>query len=1059
MIEYLVKKRKITLLFFVAVTVFGVFSFFQLPRQEIPDVVISQAIVTTAYPGATPETVEQTVTKKIEQKIKEIQGVDQITSTSTEGLSSITVQLKSDVDPKEKWTELRSKMKDVESDLPGDAYQPVVNDDLIKTFISAYAITGESQQSLKQLNDLMTSWKDQLRTIPGISDVTISGLPDQEIRVDLDTQKMQQFNISWQQVLGAIQAETNLQPIGDMNYKNRNYQLILSADKDIDSLNNVIITLSQEGFPVYLKDIAAVALSHQEDTYIGYVNGKPAISLSISGEVGSDVPKLADLVEEEMDKLKDTLPEDYDFRLLYAQNDAINHMFGSLSKELIIAMIVVILVCMMGLNLVTSGIVALAIPLSITMGLIFLPFFGVTLNQMTIIGIIIVLSLLVDDAIVVNDNIERRLTEFKESPFDAAVKGTKEVIISIITATLATISAFAPLLFLQGDMGAFIRPIPFVITVALLASMVMSLTIVPIFRDWYESRNMHKRRASGKPAGFLGKQIQQLNRFYAHKLMPYVVQSPLKLGMIGLLIGTAGYGLAPFVPIELFPKEEDPQFTVDIEMPTGTSLAESDRIAREIALWAQKQPGVKDVSAASGGSAPQLFNTISASTGGEGAQIAVVGIAGEMDAEKTAVEWEKYLNKKYPGIPIVAQVASSGIPVGDPISIRITGPDIEQLRGLSAQIKSIIAKTDGTYDISDSLGAERYALEFNVDKQAMDRNLVSHTDLSTTLRLISQGVKVTQFDDGTNLFDINLYMENSEEDPSALFQRLSVVNALGKQIPISQLAEIKPSFSIKEIAHYNLERTVTITADVRSGTTATEAMNAILPQIENLNFPEGYKWEVGGETEQQTESFTDLGKLFVVCIFIILILITLQFYSLSIPLIILTTVYLAAAGGIIGMFITRTPIGFMSVMGITALAGIVVRNGIVLIEFIEDALHEGKYLAEAVLMATEARFRPILLTATAAVLGLLPVALVGDVLFRPMAVTIISGVIFSTVLTLFVVPALYMVLYDWKDKRKKKKAKKFEERLRKYAEKHKQPEQFVEEPQQLKQPKNEEVHV
>ncbi|RFU68330.1 efflux RND transporter permease subunit [Peribacillus saganii] len=1021
MIEYLVKKRKITLLFFSAVTLFGIFSFFQLPKQEIPDLVISQAIVTTAYPGATPETVEQTVTKKIEQKIKEIQGVDTISSTSMEGISTITVMLEPDVEPKEKWAELRTKVQDAEAELPDDATQPFVNDNLIKTFISAYAVYADKPEQLKELNDLMDSWKDQLRAVPGISDVTIQGIPEQEIRVDLDTQKMQQYNVSWPQVTQAIRAENERIPIGDIDYKERNYQLRISDARSIDALNKVIITRTEDGFPIYLEHIGKIALTHGEGSYNGYFNGKPAVTLSISGETGSDVPTVDAAVVESMKKLETTLPKGFKLDLLYAQKDTIDHMFADLSKELIIAMVAVVLVCMLGLNLVTSSIVALAIPLSIAVGLLFLPMFDVTLNQMTVIGIIIVLSLLVDDAIVVNDNIERRLTVLKESPLTAAVKGTKEVIISIITATFATIAAFLPLMFLSGDMGKFIKPIPLVIIVALLASMVMSLTIVPIFREWNEKRNKYKREQSGKPAGLLGKQIHALNHFYSQKLMKKVVKHPLRVGLTGLLIGTAAYGLTPFVPVELFPKAEDPQFTINVEMPTGTSLQETDRVVKEIAAWAEKLPGVKEVSSASGGAAPQLFNAMPAGSGMENGQVAVLGEAGKFEIEKTIEEWNNHFKQAYPGLSVVTSSPSAGIDAGAPISIRLTGPDLEQLRNLSGQLKTIISETNGTYDISDSLGTGRYSLEFAVNQDAMDQNLVSYTDLSTTLRLITQGLDVSEFDTGDDLIDIKIYLEKTEEDPTTLFQRLSVTNAKGEQIPLAQLAQLKPAFSVQQISHYNLERTVTVEADVRTGTTATQAMAEILPKVESLNLPDGYNWKVGGETEQQAESFGDLGKLFLACIVIIIILITIQFYSLSIPVIILTTVYLAAAGGIIGMFITRTPIGFMSVIGITALAGIVVRNGIVLIEFMEDARHEGMELTEAVIKATEARFRPILLTATAAIFGLLPVALIGDILFRPMAITIISGVIFSTVLTLLVVPSLYMVLIRFKEKRQQKK--------------------------------------
>ena len=327
MIKYLVKKRKITLLFFAAIAIFGVASFLQLPKQEIPDLVISQALVTTAYPGATPETVEQTVTKKIEQKIKEIQGVDTITSTSAEGVSTIVIMLEADADPKEKWAELRTKVQDAEADLPADATQPFVNDNLISTFISSYAVTADSPEKLKELSDLMDSWKDQLRAVPGISDVTIQGIPDQEIRVDLDTQKMQQYNVSWPQITSAIKAENERMPIGDIDYKKRNYQLRITDTRSIDGLNKVIITRNEDGFPIYLEDVAKVTLTHGDTSYNAYSNGKPAITLNISGETGSDVPTVNNAVVESMDKLEKTLPAGFKLDLLYAQNDTIDKMF------------------------------------------------------------------------------------------------------------------------------------------------------------------------------------------------------------------------------------------------------------------------------------------------------------------------------------------------------------------------------------------------------------------------------------------------------------------------------------------------------------------------------------------------------------------------------------------------------------------------------------------------------------------------------------------------------------------------------------------------------------
>ena len=1023
MIEYLIKKRKITITAFIVLCMFGFVSFLGLPKQEIPDLVISQALVTTAYPGATPETIEQNVTNEIEQKINELDGVDTITSTSMEGVSVITVMLEGGVEPEKAWAELRTKVQDASASLPSGAMQPVVNDDLISTFISSYAIRADSQEDLNKLNDLMDTWKDQIRKVNGVSDVVFTGLPEREIRIDLDTQKLQQYNLSWSQVSNAITSETSRVPIGDVDFGERNYQLRMQDGRSIEQLGKIVVSRTQEGFPIYLEQVATVSLAHEESELYSYVDGQPAITLSVNAKTGSDVPSIHEGVVETMKKLEETLPEGYSVELLYAQNDTLNYMFKNLSKELIIAMVAVIFVCMMGLNLITSTLVMLAIPISLAIGLIFLPVFGVTLNQMTIIGVIIVLSLLVDDAIVVNENIERRLSVLKESPLNAAVNGTKEVLISIVTATLATISAFLPLMFLPGDMGKFILPIPLVIIVSLLASMLMSLTIVPIFRHWNESRRK-KKKDFEKPAGFLGKQIEAVKHLYSNKLMHRVVQNPFKVALVGLLIGTAGYGLVPLVKVELFPSAEEAEFTVDIEYPTGTAITKTDALVNEVAAWLQEQPNVEKVAYSSGGAAPTLFTSMPAGNGGNIAQISVVAKKGSVDIPQTIADWNKHFEQTYPGISIVTSSMSAGISMGSPISIRLTGTDNDQLKRIGEEVKAIIAEANGTMNIGDSAGNARYSLEFVVNQNAMDQNLVSYTNLTSTLRLMSQGVGVTTFDTGDDLFDITMYLDELEGDPTVVFQRLSIPNAMGQQIPLAQIAELKPTFTVQSIAHYNLQRSLTVTSDLVEGVTATEAMAQILPKLEAMALPDGYAWSVGGETEQMAESFTDLAMLFMACIIMIIILITLQFYSFTIPAIILTTVYLAASGGIIGMFLTGTAIGFMSVIGITALAGIVVRNGIVLIEFIVDKRKEGVELREAVVEATEARFRPILLTAMAAILGLLPVAIIGDILFRPMAITIVSGVIFSTVLTLFVVPSLYIVVTEWQEKRMAKKAAK-----------------------------------
>jgi multidrug efflux pump subunit AcrB len=461
-----------------------------------------------------------------------------------------------------------------------------------------------------------------------------------------------------------------------------------------------------------------------------------------------------------------------------------------------------------------------------------------------------------------------------------------------------------------------------------------------------------------------------------------------------------------------------------VKMPSGYNLNATDRTVQQIAGWIRQQKGVQFVAAYAGGSAPKMFG---GDTGaGEGMEVGqlVVKLDKKISKPEDVIKpWDEKLQHLFPQARITPKVLEAGPPVGKPVVIRLYGDDIATLRTLAEQTKTMIASVSGTYNVEDDFGIERYALDFAVKKDVMEQKLVNYTDLSRTLRLVSEGLTVSQFDDGKDLVDMKLYATSQQTDPMTVFQHLSVPNAHGEQIPLSELVTIAPSFTIANIPHRDLARVVTISSEVQ-GRTATEVMKEIKPKLAALKMPQGYSWEVGGETSEQTDIFIDLGKLSIIVMFLIVILIAMQFYSLSLPLLVMSTVYLAFAGSLIGLFITQTPLGFMTVMGAISLSGIVVRNGIVLIEFIEEARREGVELKEAVIRAGEARLRPILLTTFTAVAGLTPLAVSSDVLFRPMAMTIISGLLFSTALTLVIVPSLYTSLALWKEKRQTKKAAK-----------------------------------
>ncbi len=1022
MIEFIVRKKKITILFFIIAAIGGIYGFITLPRQESPDITSYTAVVTTVLPGGTPEKVEQTVTKKIEEKIKGIQGLKSITSESRDSISIITVEVNKKQKPKEKWDELRKKVQDAEPDLPEDAKKPKVDDDLSKTFIQTLNITANSLEDLYNIRTDINGWKDQLRTIQGVSDVTIVGLPEKQVKVDLDTQKLYNYGVTWKQVTAAIKGDRDKTPLGNLDNENHRYQLVLSESYNAKDLNNITVSTSKTGTPIYLKDIGKAYMDTEKVDHYVYHNGKPAVNISINAEIGTDVPSAQKRVTRKIETLKKSLPKGVRFENIYSTDERLEDIFTNLLHETIFAIASVLIVCSLGLSFNTSLMIALAIPISMSVSLMLAPLFGVTFNQITVFALIVALGILVDDAVVVNDNIDRHITALGESIDEASINGPKEVFTSILTATLATIASFLPIAFLPGNTGEFARPIPVIVCIAMIASMVMALTIIPVFRIWYGKR-VGKKEDLSKPAGLLGKQINVITNWYANKFMARILDNPLKAVTISTLITLCAYILVAFIPIQLFPRADRAEMLININNQPGSSIQDTRTIVEGVSKWVKSQPNVKLVAAYAGGPTPSMFLTIENIKDSEqSGQIFVKIDKTKMKTSDISDKWNRELKKLYPQAEVVPRELLMGFPVGKPVVIRVYGQDINKLRTMSQQVKSKIKNIDGISNVKDNIGIDNYSYKIEINKPLMDKMLVNYSDVTSTIRLINDGITIDKFDDKNDVSDIVLYANKSKEDPMISFERLSVPNAEGQQIPLKQLAKITPSFSINSISRRNLTRYVEISADV-DGITADAAMKEVKKSVRTIDFPEDFSWEAGGETVESVDIFNDLIKLLLISAVLIITIIILQFYSFSAPVIVTSTFLLAFGGSIIGLFVTGKQLGFMAILGAIALIGIVARNGIVLIEFIEEERKKGVELKQAVINAGEARFRPVVLTSMTAIAGLIPMSTTGEILFKPMGIVIIFGLIYSTVLTLVVVPAFYTIIAELKMKLKKSKFK------------------------------------
>ncbi|HIW32333.1 MAG TPA: efflux RND transporter permease subunit [Candidatus Paenibacillus intestinavium] len=1020
MLDFILRNRKVTILFFIMATIVGSLNFLTMPKRENPEVSLTIALVQTIYPGASPEKVEQYVTIPIEESIKDISKIVRVDSTSSLNVSTIIVEIEpgSDDENRKVWDLLRQKVQLAENKLPDDSNKPVVIDNLNNIAQQFFQFAVSSPEQLEELRVLAEKWKFELGQISGVSGVDVIGLPEQEIAIYLDTEKLDQLGLPWGSVVQAITNDNNRVPLGGVQEGETYSYLKLSGEwESIDDINKIIV-FQNESTLLRVEDLATVEKAGVNNNALVQYNDLYAVSIVINSSSGVDIPSLQNKIDKVVSPLKEELPSHVQLISEFSQKESVDRLFLDLGKELLIGMIIVIIICSLGLSFITSLIVALAIPVSVAIGFIPIEFFGVDLNQISIVALIIVLGILVDDAVVVNDSIQRRLS-LGDSPLEASIKGSKDVAISITTATLATIASFVPLYFMTGNVGNFIHPLPVVITLTMIASLIVSVTVIPIFRMWISERVLRKQKKTKinfNTSGLLGKPIHRLSLFYEKQIIRFI-KRPVLTAVVALVVGSTSLGLFPLLGMQFFPKAEREIMLIDFSLPIGTSVEKTRDVLNDASEWIREQRGVNSVTLYAGRMTPKFYYS---ETGGYGENIGQLFVKIDMDQIKTKdmlQPWREALQDKLPGVEIVARELEQGPPVGAPITVSITGDDLTVLQELSLQVKDQLAGIEGAINISDDMGSSMPIILFDIDQEQLQQNGVAEKDVSTTLRLLSEGIKVANLIDNKDLLNVVLRVKHDEQSEIMdAFSKLSVPSKFGTPVKLKEFVAVERDEQVHSIQHEDARRVVTVRS-YNEGKLASEITEELNTKLAAINIPENYSVLVGGENEQRDDAFNSITKLWIVVILLIYILMVKQFKSLSIPLIILMSVYLALGGALIGLFLTNSPLGFMAFMGIVSLTGIVVRNGIILIEFIEQERKRGSTLQDAVASAGKVRLRPILITTFTAVGALTPMAIDGGSLFKPMAVAIISGLLYSTLLTLIVVPVMYVIIARRREKK------------------------------------------
>ncbi|WP_078432952.1 efflux RND transporter permease subunit [Metabacillus halosaccharovorans] len=1014
MFDTFIKRPKITITFLLLLIIIGALTALQLPKREIPEVSVNVSTITTVYPGANPELVERSVTNPLEEKLEGIKGISKITSISGSGISNIVLELDDKEDRNQILSEVRQSVADVSKSLPENVITPEVNSDISAGTLSSYHLLSDDRQLLQSQTELMMNWKKDLEEIEGVRKVSFKGLPEEQYELILDSDQMKEMGIIFPDITEAINNELNITPLGSQELEEGKKQLLIDHINTIEEVEKVFIKVDEEGDEILVGDIGVLKLVPKEKPNLVTFQDTSAISMTIHQEPGVDIPSLHNMVDEKVMELAKDLPSEIKLDDYYTQDTIVGKIFNDLGLSFLISIIVVVFVSVLGLSANSALIVAIAIPTSILLGLIPLPYLDVDLNQISIIGMIIALGILVDDGIVISDNIRRRYN-LGDRPLEGALRGAKEVRVSIITSTLAVVFTFLPLTFIGGSNGAFIRALPTVLITAIIGSTIIALTLVPIFLVWRQKLAEKKPVKAKQREGLLDKPLHSIAAWYSEKILKKIVKFPLRVGILVLAFCTLVYGLVPFIPVVFFPSADREEVTVSVTLPPEKTLEQTENYLSDMKTYLEKEDStIYEVTTFVGTGEPGLFGSVMSNPGENSGQLDLRVDKDSQSAEETIEKWEDTLRDKYSDAIISMSTIEAGPPVGAPIAITVSGDQLQELMDTVDNMKEDLSKIEGNGAVIDDVGKSRPTVVYTPNREEMQKHGISTNEISQQIRLLTDGVPMGSYDDGTQSRDFSIRIGGVEQgedmnlEEIELPSKVTTLQGPPELVSLSNLITVNEGEEIQSIPHNDGQRTVTIRTYPNE-----DQKSEVEKEINQL--AEEYKSEsiyvsVGGESSARTDFFIEVGKLFIIVVFLIYILMVVQFNSLRIPLLIMSTVYLAISGAVIGLFITQTGLGFMAMMGIVSLAGIVVRNATVFIEFMDQRLKEGADLIDAVIESGEARLRPVLLTAVTSIGALIPVALSGDVLFTPLAISIISGIFFSTIFTLLFVPAFYTVI-------------------------------------------------
>ncbi|MBV7275354.1 efflux RND transporter permease subunit [Clostridium sp. PL3] len=1000
LIKAAIKNKKVILVLVAIAIISGFYCYYIIPKQESPDVSSPAAMITTIYPGASPSDIEKLVSKKIEDKVEEISGFDYVESYSQNSASIVIVNLSNDADKDKAWRELRDKIKDLKPELPEGCEESQIDTKLTETVGMIISISGKNY-TYEQLGNYADDIKKQLSSVSGLSRFDIEGKQKKQVKIEVDLSKINKYPISIEDVCSVLKAQNIDIPSGSLNLATGKIKVKTpGAFTSIQDIQNTIVGVSSDkGETVKIKDIAKVSMDYDDDANYKYTNnGTSAVLLSGYFQDNKNIVLIGKDIIKKLEEIKKQLPKDLTIDQVVFQPKDVDNSVSFFMKNLKEGVILVIIVVLIGMGLRNALVVSSVIPISIAMSFLVMYALGIKVQQMSTTALIIALGILVDDAIVIGDIIQVGIDEGMTGD-EAALKGIKKLFVPVFTSTLIIVGAFLPLLTIPGAVGEFLKTLPQVVIICVTCSYISALLVTPAM----SSLAFKKSKESNKES--------KIKKMF-HKLLTYGLGHKKRIIVGSLAIFMVSVAITETLGMQFFPHADKNIIYVDVTNEKVEDINSTANLVKQVEEVLKSQKEITSYTSSIGNGMPRFYITLPTSTPSKD----TAQILAKVDLNKTkkfetnqelAEHIQELMDSKVSGGTATVKLLEVADPIGAPVRLRLIGDDLDKLYTASDKIQQHLKNIPGTLNVRDDAAKKTYEYEININTEKASSLGLLKSDILKQINIALKGYSSSVY--RKNGSEYNILVKTNISSVKEL-ENLQVKSSISNnKVLLSQVASITLNSELDQIKHYKKDKTITVYSDVKTGYNSVDVENTLSSNISKMDL-NGVNVIYDGEKYQIEKNFTSLALAGVLTILIIYVLLFIQFKSFIQPLVIMCSLPLSLIGVVIGLLVFQMPLSLTAVMGIISLIGVVIRNAILLIEYIIDGRKEGLSIDEACIHAVSQRFRPIILSSAATITGIIPLAFSKSALFGPMSVAIMFGLLTATFLTFIVIPVVYSIV-------------------------------------------------